>query len=257
MLGVARPHGILVLHRGDRLHRVGAPDGGAPRLGEAEPADLAGLDQIANRAGDLLDGDGGVDAVLVEQVDAVGGEARERRLDDAPDVLRTTVEAAELVVLGDVEAELGRDDHLVPHGRERLADDALVEPRPVRLGGVEERHPARVRGADERDRGLTVGRRAVGPVQVHAPEPEGRDLRTVGAERARLHGTISLSVTGHSGLLTPWLRRTSSVGCVASATTSDATLLRDTSCPRNGSPFCVVAKSISSSSVNQPRRRMV
>ena len=37
--------------------------------------------------------------------------------------------------------------------------------------------------------------------------------------------------------LTPRLRRTSCVGDVASVTTSAATLVRDTSCPRKGSPF--------------------
>ena len=51
---------------------MGAADGLDARLGEAEVLDLALLDQLLDGAGDLLDRDVRVDAVLVEQVDPVG-----------------------------------------------------------------------------------------------------------------------------------------------------------------------------------------
>jgi hypothetical protein len=54
----------------------------ADRLGadlrEAKVGDLALLDQLPHRAGDVFDRHAGVDAVLVEQVDALGSEPAQR-----------------------------------------------------------------------------------------------------------------------------------------------------------------------------------
>ena len=54
-----------------------------PHLGQAPVQDLALRHQVLDRAGDVLDRDLGVDAVLVEEIDAVGAEALEHALDDA------------------------------------------------------------------------------------------------------------------------------------------------------------------------------
>ena len=54
-LGVACPERVLVLERGDRMNRVGAPDRPGRRLGDAEVPHLAGLDQLLHRAPRLLD----------------------------------------------------------------------------------------------------------------------------------------------------------------------------------------------------------
>ena len=69
---------------------------------------LPSRDQLADGAGDVLDGHVRVDAVLVEQVDRVDPEARERPLRGAADLLRARVHALHLPV-DDVEAELRRD----------------------------------------------------------------------------------------------------------------------------------------------------
>jgi hypothetical protein len=50
---------------------VGSADGGRAGLGHPEVLHLAGFDEFADRAGDVLDGYLGVDSVLVEQVDRV------------------------------------------------------------------------------------------------------------------------------------------------------------------------------------------
>ena len=57
------------------LDGVGAADGRGAGLGQAEVPDLAGRDELLDRAGDVLDGHLRVDAVLVEQVDDVGAKA--------------------------------------------------------------------------------------------------------------------------------------------------------------------------------------
>ena len=74
-LGVAGPQRVLALHRGDRVHGVGAADRAGAGLGQAEVADLARRDQLADGAGDVLDRHVRVDPVLVEQVDRVDAAA--------------------------------------------------------------------------------------------------------------------------------------------------------------------------------------
>ncbi|GAA1728738.1 hypothetical protein GCM10009809_25410 [Isoptericola hypogeus] len=150
---------------------------------------LALRDQLADRAGDVLDGHVGVDAVLVEQVDPVGAQSPQRRVRDASDLLGPAVEAA-LPAL-DVEAELRGDDDLVADGLERLAHELLVDVRAVDLGGVDEGHTAVDRPAQDGDHVVTVaGVRAVGLGHAHGPEADRRDLEPL-SEGACVHGGAS------------------------------------------------------------------
>jgi len=145
---------------------VGAPDRLRASFGEAEVLDLAFPDQFLHRPRDLLDRHVRVDAVLVEEVDAVGLEASQRLLGDPTDPLGPAVEARPRISV--LEAELRRDHDLVAERGERLADDLLVRVGTVRLCGVEEGDTALDGRPDEGDRLLLVGRRAVGEAQSHA-----------------------------------------------------------------------------------------
>ena len=147
---------------------------------------LPSLDQFLHRPGDVLDGHVRVDAVLVEQVDAVGPEPLERRLRDLPDVLGPAVEARLLPAL-DLEAELGGDHHPVADGGEGLADEFLVRERAVDLGGVEERDPEIDGRPDQRDPLLLLDGRAVAEAQAHAAEAERRHFQVALPELALLH----------------------------------------------------------------------
>ena len=69
VLGIAAPERVLGLQRRDRMGRVGAADRLRRRLGEAEVAHLALLDQLGHRADRLLDRHLGIDPVLVVEVD--------------------------------------------------------------------------------------------------------------------------------------------------------------------------------------------
>ena len=90
--------------------------------------------------------------MLIEQVDGLDSEALERPFDRLPDALRLAGDAAVRPGLRiDVEAELGRDHHVVPERAQRLADDLLVLERPIDLGGIEEGNAAFDRGADQLD----------------------------------------------------------------------------------------------------------
>ncbi len=139
-LDPALPERILGLQRADRVHGVGAPERRCARFRQAEVADLPGLDELGHGAHDLLDRHGGVDAMLVEEVDPVGSQPTERSIDHLADAGRPAVEARNLAVGPDPEAELGRHDHPVPAlALEQPSDQRFVGKWPVDLGGVEQR----------------------------------------------------------------------------------------------------------------------
>ena len=119
------------------------------RLGQAEVPHLAGLDQLLDRAGDVLDRHVGVDPVLVEEVDAC--RCRAARSEASATCLMCSgrlFRPALLAVGVEVEAELGGDHDLVADRGERLAHQLLVDERPVDLGGVEEGDAALDGGPD-------------------------------------------------------------------------------------------------------------
>ena len=78
VLEVAGEQRPLALERGDRVHGVGPADRVRRRLGQAEVADLAGLDELGHGADGLLDRHGRVDPVLVVEVEVVDAEPLER-----------------------------------------------------------------------------------------------------------------------------------------------------------------------------------
>src|SRR4051794_4286281 len=59
--GSRQKQGVLALQRGDRLHWVGTADRPGAGLRHAEVTDLAAFDEFLDGAGDVLDGDVGVD----------------------------------------------------------------------------------------------------------------------------------------------------------------------------------------------------
>ena len=107
-----------------------------------------------------------------------------RRFSDASatcsDALRPAVHALPRASPS-LEAELGRDHDLVADRRERFADELFVRERAIGLGGVEERHAALERRADQRDRlGFSVARarsRSSCPCsRSRWPTPRGRSF---------------------------------------------------------------------------------
>ena len=119
--GLAPPEGVFALEGGDGVDGVGAADEVGAGLGEAEVFDFALPDEVFDGAGDVFDGDGGVGAVLVKEVDAVGAEAAEGGVGDGADRLGAAVDAGGGE--GVFKAELGGDDDAVADGGEGLADE--------------------------------------------------------------------------------------------------------------------------------------
>jgi hypothetical protein len=80
----------------------------------------------SQRADRVLDRRGGVDAVLVVQVDVFGAKAPQRPLDGDADVLRGAVELLGVPVAVGDQAELGGQDHLVAPVGDGPPDEFLV-----------------------------------------------------------------------------------------------------------------------------------
>jgi hypothetical protein len=78
----------------------------------------------------------GIHTVQVEQLDTIGAEVAQRAFQGAADVVRATVEAEHLPVVGDLHAGLGGDDHGVAAANESLAQELLVEEGAVAFCGV-------------------------------------------------------------------------------------------------------------------------
>src|SRR5690348_4882908 len=93
------------------------------RLGQAKVPHRPFPDQLLDCAGHVLDRHVRIDAVLVEEVDDVGLESRQRGFRDLPYVLRPAVETGLLArPRVDGKSELRGDHDLATDRSERLAD---------------------------------------------------------------------------------------------------------------------------------------
>src|SRR6185503_13295482 len=112
-------------------------------LRQAEMLDLAFADEVADRAGDILDRDARIDAVLVKQVDTLNAQTLQRAFGRLADMLRPAVHATAVLTRGgvDIETKLGCDQDLFAEGPQGLADNFLILERAIYFGGVEEADP--------------------------------------------------------------------------------------------------------------------
>src|SRR6185369_16953722 len=92
---------------------MGAADCAGASLRESIVLHLPRLDEVLHGPRHVLDGDVRIDAVLVEQVDAVDVQSSEHGIDNRTDVFWSTVDAVAASVRIDAKAELGRKDDLV------------------------------------------------------------------------------------------------------------------------------------------------
>ena len=150
----------------------------------AERADLPLVGQLAERADGLGERGHAVRLVVVEEVDPVGPQARERGLDRAAGIRARTARLAG--VAAHRHAELGREHDAVAAALEHLADEPLGRA----VAAVD------VRGVEERDAGVErrvdhgAGPGEVQPAaEVVAAEADGRHRELGASERVLLHGS--------------------------------------------------------------------
>lgn len=140
------------------------PDRLRARLGQTEMHDLPLLDEVLDGSGHVFDGHALVDAVLVEEIDAIRPQALQRCPDNTPDALWTAVKPDRAV---DRKAELSGNLHLVADRLQCLADQFFARVRPVDFRRVEEGDAVTMRLPKCRDALRSVGCGAVIGADVH------------------------------------------------------------------------------------------
>src|SRR5260221_2959085 len=130
---------------------MGPADRRGRRFREADMADLARVNQLAQRFDRVLDGRAGVNAVLVVQVDVVGTEPTQRSLYSHADVLRRAVASWLVSVAVADQPELGRQHHLVASPADRPPCEFLGAVGSINLDGVADPHAEIEGGVDPSD----------------------------------------------------------------------------------------------------------
>ena len=171
-LRIAHHRRVFVLHRRDRVNRMSPRKGGGRHLAEPDRADLARLLGPDQRADRLLDRHVAVEPMQVVEVDAVGAEPAERRVQRLRDRLRPAVEHAPAIA--HVEHALAGEGELGPAVHHRAPEQLLVATAAVKRRRVEQGHAAIQRVVEQPGALVLWRRHAVGVAQIHAAEPDRR-----------------------------------------------------------------------------------
>jgi hypothetical protein len=151
--------------------------------------------QVLHGAGDVLDGNVRVDAVLIEEIDPIRLESLQRSIGDLADVCGPAVQTGLLAAL-ELEAELRRNHHLVANRAERFPDELFVRERAVGFSRVEERDASVNRRSDDRDAFFRARGRPVAEADPHAAKPERRHVQTAFPQCSLLHCSVLLERSG-------------------------------------------------------------
>jgi hypothetical protein len=139
-------------------------------LREADVADLALVLQLLQLGDLVLQRDGGVDAVQLEEVDRLDPEVAQGQLRLLAQVRRHPDRRPDARALAG-QAGLGRDDHVVGVRVQRLLEELLGDHGAVGVGGVEERHAELDRAPQHPHRLLVVLGRTPDPSPVSCMVP--------------------------------------------------------------------------------------
>lgn len=135
------PHEVVFALDGrERTFSVGSADCVRADFAHAEVLDFAFFDEVGNGAGNVFGGDGGVEAVLVEEVNGFNAEIFQRLFANATDVFRAAVELPFdlFFVFVKNKAEFGGDLNTILKGRNCFAHKFFVfsADASIDLGGV-------------------------------------------------------------------------------------------------------------------------
>ena len=154
------------------MDRSGLAQGIGRHLGQADRADLALLDQVRQRADQILDRHGEIAAVQIVEVDVVGLEQLERDFQFAADGIGVAIDAA--LFAADENAHLRGERNLVAtRPLSALADLRLVVAHAIKPRGIEVVVAEIERMVEQARTILVAGRLAVGPAQRHAAKADG------------------------------------------------------------------------------------
>ena len=190
---IAGPEGVFGLEGRDGMDLGGAAEGGGSGFGHAEVADFSGGDELGHGSKGVFNGDVGIDAVLVVEVDVVEVEAFEAGVAGLADVFGAAVDAEEFAVGAAHVAELGGEDDVVAAVADGAADELLVASGAVHVCGVEEVESGVEGAVDDLD-GFGVVGGSVKLGHAHAAEAEAGDAEAVATESA-----VRKRISSHDG----------------------------------------------------------
>ena len=146
------------------------------RLRQSEVLHLSRLNQLLHRAGYILNRHLRVHAMLIEQIDYIRLQPLQRGIRHLLDALRSAVQSLppRAAVGVQIEPELGGNHHLVAHTHKGLAQQLLVQPRPIHFGRVEEGHATLHRAVQHGDHLFLVLGRPIAKAHAHAAQPQRR-----------------------------------------------------------------------------------
>src|SRR5713226_7790354 len=114
------------------------PQGFRSGFGEAERSDLALGNKLGHGADGFLDGNIGINAMLIIEIDRFNAQSLKACVASTADILGRTINAADSVGT-DAEAKLGGDDDAVArHFAQETAEQLLVLVWTVDFGGIKE-----------------------------------------------------------------------------------------------------------------------
>src|SRR6202140_78144 len=128
----------------------------------------------------FLDGNCRAHTMLIQEVDAIGGEPPERTVDCLAHAVGPAVQAGN-AFFAEPEAELRRDNDLVSPALQRASQELLVGIRSVCFGSVEQRHTKLDRTVNRRDRFelIALFRTTVGLTHAHTAKTESGHNETL------------------------------------------------------------------------------
>jgi len=186
--GLAPPERVFALQRGDGKDGVGAADGLGTRFRQAEVLNLALLNQFFYRAGNVLDGHGQINAMLIKEIDSVGPEPLKATVGNHLDVFRATIEANGFARDRiDFPAKFCGDYNAVANRGQGFAHEFFVGKGSIDFGGIEECDAAIDGGPDQRDHFIFFTGRTIGETHTHAAQADGRNFQVAFSKFARLH----------------------------------------------------------------------
>src|SRR6266487_6817905 len=150
--------------------------------------DLPFLNEVLDCSRHVFDRHVRINAMLIEEVDDIGFEARERRLSDFSYLLRPAVESSDFAGFAvEMESELGGDDHVGAKRSESFAHEFFICEWAVGFSGIEERDAAFHGHPEDSDHLLLILRGTVPEAHSHAAEAQSRDFETALSKRSPLH----------------------------------------------------------------------
>ena len=170
---------------------------------EAAVANLALVDEAHHLAPRLLDWDGRIGIVRLEQVDVIGAQPAQTGLEVAADRLRAQVHVVVAVVAAQ-RAALREDVDVVAAAADRLADELLGAAPAVEGSRVDPVDAHVERRADRCDRVASILRAPAHPpggigADRRGAHADARDLEVARAEPPRIHRLVKrLSERGHA-----------------------------------------------------------